>query len=191
MGGRGGRHALLVVASLALLFATGCATVAVHPRFGPLPAAIGPVAVTPAAITPTAVTSQLSDASQEAPAVVAAEVATVDEQVAPQPDLCSTAFADVEAAGIHLPARFEFRCPADISALTPTGHRWGLACADSVHCPQQPYVAVDLTGIGDSAARVHYVVAHEICHAAEYQAGRPYGEDAADACAAAHGFPRV
>jgi|GEM_PF-3515222 hypothetical protein len=104
---------------------------------------------------------------------------------------CAAARQDVEATGLVLPDRFEFRCPGNTELSRGGRQHWGVTCSYASLCPGGAYVAVNLDRIGPSEARLRYVVAHEICHAVDVEARRPLREPAADACAAAHGFPRV
>ena len=72
-----------------------------------------------------------------------------------------------------------------------SGQYWGRACMNLAgECQGIAFVAVDVDLIGPNDATLHYVVAHEICHAIELQTTRRTTEEAADACAAAHGAPK-
>jgi hypothetical protein len=83
----------------------------------------------------------------------------------------------VEAAGDHLGAGFDFRCPAtDFS-------RWGATTLS----PCGPCsVDINTALIGPNNAKLRYVVAHEFCHSSGIR-----DEQAADDCAARYGFPNV
>lgn len=50
-------------------------------------------------------------------------------------------------------------------------------------------ISINLDLIGDDASPeyVRHVVAHEVCHILDFEAGRRTSEAGADACAAAHG----
>lgn len=104
---------------------------------------------------------------------------------------CAAALSDVEAAGLVLPAQFEYRCPGSTELFAGDRQHWGTACSMASLCPGHSYIAINPGLIGPSEARLRYVVAHEICHALDIAARRPLDEPAADACAAAHGFRRV
>ena len=104
---------------------------------------------------------------------------------------CMAALADVERTGLVLPALFEYRCPGSTETFTGDRQHWGTTCAMVSMCPGSAYIAVNPGLIGPRDARLRYVVAHETCHALDSVALRPASERAADACAAAHGFPRT
>lgn len=103
---------------------------------------------------------------------------------------CAAARSDVEAGGLSLPASFEFRCPGNTQMFAGDRQHWGVACSHASLCPDSAYVAINPEVIGSSEARLRHVIAHETCHAIDSVSGRPMSEGAADACAAAHGFPR-
>lgn len=109
----------------------------------------------------------------------------------PMSPRCAAARRVVEGGGLTLPAAFEFRCPGSTEMYPGDRQHWGITCSHASLCPAGAYVAVNPDRIGPSDARLHYVVAHEICHALDVVAGRRLDEGAADACAARHGFPRV
>jgi len=99
-----------------------------------------------------------------------------------EPDPCADALARVEEAGLVLPEGVDFDCPS-----TQFAHH-GAACWDEYPCPGRAMIAVNLGLIGDRPADyLRYVVAHEICHILDFQAGRRTSEAGAHACALAHG----
>lgn len=104
---------------------------------------------------------------------------------------CAAARSDVEAAELLLPAQFEYRCPGSTELFAGDRQHWGTTCSMASLCRGHSYIAINPGLIGRSEARLRYVVAHETCHALDVAARRPLDESAADACAAAHGFPRV
>ncbi|HUR18239.1 MAG TPA: hypothetical protein VMZ51_04795, partial [Acidimicrobiales bacterium] len=125
-----------------------------------------------------------------APVVIAAASAPATASGA-MGSRCTAARSDVEAAGLVLPAQFEYRCPGSTETFTWDRQHWGTACFRMSLCPTSAYIAINPGLIGPNEARLRYVVAHETCHALDSVARRPLDEPAADACAAAHGFPRV
>ncbi|MGH9224063.1 MAG: hypothetical protein ACRD2W_09855, partial [Acidimicrobiales bacterium] len=105
---------------------------------------------------------------------------------------CSQAQAEVKAAGLSLPAGFRFLCSGAADLYAGDRGHWGTMCHyHAPECLTNAYIAVNLDLIGANQARLRYVIAHETCHALDAVARRPTTEDAADRCAAAHGFPRV
>ena len=95
------------------------------------------------------------------------------------------------AHGLVLPAGWGFRCP-DANPVDGTDSHWGTTCINVAGaCPGTAYVAINVGLIGPSQDRLHYVMAHELCHANELATTGHTTEDSADACAAAHGAPRV
>lgn len=130
----------------------------------------------------------LSEAAGPAPAQEVAVSADAGPEVAvglpPAPDPCADALAWVAAAGLPLPPGVGFQCPS-----TQFAHQ-GAACWYTGPCPGQAYIALNTDLLpGADPAYVRHVVAHEVCHILDYQAGRSTTEWAADACAAAHGAP--
>lgn len=116
--------------------------------------------------------------------------APVSESTDPVLRRCAQARAEVEASGLRLPGRFEYRCPGGTESFSGDRQHWGMMCAGASLCPNGAYIAINPAAIGGSEARMRHVVAHEICHALDVEARRPADEAAADSCAAAHGFPR-
>ena len=95
----------------------------------------------------------------------------------PISDRCTAARQAVEAAGDHLGAGFDFRCPATDFP------RWGATTLS----PCGPCsVDINTALIGPNNAELRYVVAHEFCHSNGIR-----DEQAADDCAARYGFPNV
>ncbi len=143
---------------------------------------------------PTTVAPEASPAEAPPPPANASEEASRPAEPPPADPVaarCAAALADVEATGLRLPARFQYRCPGDTRMSAGDRQHWGVACAANPFCPDAAYIAINPDAIGPSEARMRYVVAHETCHAVDYVSGRAQSEAAADACAAAHGFPRV
>lgn len=149
-------------------------------------AGVGPRAV----LRPSTTTTRLTTTTTLAPVVIAAAPARVAASGAVGAR-CAAALSDVEAAGLVLPAQFEYRCPGSTELFAGDRQHWGTACSMASLCPGHSYIAINPGLIGRSEARLRYVVAHETCHALDITARRPLDEPAADACAAAHGFRRV
>lgn len=104
---------------------------------------------------------------------------------------CLAALEDVRASGLLLPAIFEYRCPGDTQSFPGDRQHWGITChRHPRYCPTGAYIGVNPAVVGPDEARLRYTVAHETCHALDYEAGRTPTEPAAEACAAKHGFPR-
>lgn len=101
---------------------------------------------------------------------------------------CERERSAVELTGLVLPGGFEYRCPGSTHLFIGDRQHWGTICAYASLCPRSAYVAINPAVIGPNDARLRYVIAHEFCHARDYQARRPVRESTADACAAAHGF---
>ncbi len=77
-----------------------------------------------------------------------------------------------------------YHCPS-----TEFAHH-GAACWYTGPCPQVAFIAVNLDLMaGTGTPYLRHVVAHEICHILDFQAGIRTSEAGADACAAAHGAP--
>ncbi len=92
----------------------------------------------------------------------------------------------VNAHGLALPAGWGYRCPG--LAVVNGAERWGVACWN---CDGPGnWIAVDIGRIGSSDDALHYVVAHETCHANDYALLGLTTELSADLCAALHGAPR-
>ncbi len=134
----------------------------------------------------TSATTATVAARQTAPSISA----LVTESTDPVLRRCAQARTEVEASGLPLPGRFEYRCPGSTEAFSGDRQHWGIMCAGASLCPNGAYIAINPTAIGSSEARMRHVVAHEICHARDVEARRPVDEAAADSCAAVHGFPR-
>lgn len=104
---------------------------------------------------------------------------------------CTEALAWAAAHGLVLPSGWSYRCPGPVGS-GGAGQYWGRACMNLVgECPGTAFVAIDVDLIGPSDATLHYVLAHEICHAIELETTNTTSEPTADACAAAHGAPRA
>lgn len=104
---------------------------------------------------------------------------------------CISALAAVQAAGLILPAGFEYRCPGDTQAFPGDRQHWGVVCyRQAPFCPTGAYIAVNPSRIGPSDARMRHVVAHEVGHALDYVRSGNTSEPSADAHAAAAGFRR-
>ncbi|MDQ3573584.1 MAG: hypothetical protein M3404_01465 [Actinomycetota bacterium] len=102
---------------------------------------------------------------------------------------CAAALRSVQAAGLALPAGFEYRCPGDTRSFVGDRQRWGVTCYHHPRfCPGRAYVAVNPARVGASDARLRYVVAHEIGHAIDYMAQGSTTEQSAHARARAAGF---
>lgn len=145
---------------------------------------------TRAVLRPSTTTMRPTTTTTLAPVVIAAAPARVTASGAVGAR-CAAALSDVEAAGLVLPAQFEYRCPGSTELFAGDRQHWGTACSMASLCPGHSYIAINPGLIGPSEARLRYVVAHETCHALDIAARRPLDEPAADACAAAHGFRRV
>jgi hypothetical protein len=108
---------------------------------------------------------------------------------------CQNAETAVNAAGIFIAAGYEFRCPAGATDEVG-GQHWGISSLWPICTPSDGtvhsgcYVEVNVDRIGPSDALLRHVIAHEFCHTIEYVATGTTSELAADACAAAAGFPR-
>lgn len=102
---------------------------------------------------------------------------------APSPEeLCADALAWVESAGLALPSGTGYHCPS-----TQFGHH-GAACWYAAGCPRGRFIAVNVDLMGQvTPDYVRYVVAHEICHIVQFDAGQASTEADADACAAGYG----
>jgi len=101
---------------------------------------------------------------------------------------CLSALEVVQSAGLVLPAGFEFRCPGDTQSFPGDRQHWGVACYHQMFCPKGAYIAVNPERVGDSDARLRFVVAHEIGHAIDYVTTGSTTEDSADDQAHAAGF---
>jgi len=99
---------------------------------------------------------------------------------------CAGALQWVARQGLALPAGWGFRCPG--AALENGTPRWGVACWNCEGAGS--WIAVDIGRVGPSEATLRHVVAHEICHAVEYETLGISTELTADLCAALHGAPR-
>lgn len=121
-----------------------------------------------------------------APERVALVKATVPSEA------CSRAMDVVARAGLQLEVSTAFRCPGNTETTPGDRQHSGVACWDHPrYCPEGAFIAVNPEHIREGDDRMQYVIAHEICHISSYVAvGIPGTEDAADACAAAAGFPR-
>lgn len=88
---------------------------------------------------------------------------------------------------MFLPSGWGYRCPGQ--AQVNGSDRWGLACWN---CQGDgSWIAVDVGRIGLSEVALRYVVAHEICHANDYESPLHVSTElGADLCAALHGAPR-
>src|SRR5690349_21803234 len=95
-------------------------------------------------------------------------------------DECAAILATVEAAHLYLPGEFAFRCPFDPDTAQHLGA--------TVWNGTRGWVALNLANVRSFGASPEFTLAHETCHAWEYDATGATTEDAADACAAAHGF---
>lgn len=131
--------------------------------------------VTPRAV-PRPVPTQLPTAAYATPATASNSAA----------DRCEAARVWVAAAGLSVPAGWDFRCP-DLARDEKGAHHWGIACWN---CEGGSYVGVNIVLIGSSDATLRYVVAHETCHAIEFMTLGLSTELTADLCAALHGAPR-
>ncbi|MDQ2827205.1 MAG: hypothetical protein M3Y04_09660, partial [Actinomycetota bacterium] len=116
-----------------------------------------------------------------------AAVARAAAPIASSPELrCAAAMQWVNAHGLALPAGWGYRCPG--LAVVNGAERWGVACWN---CDGPGnWIAVDIGRIGSSDDALHYVVAHETCHADDYALLGLTTELSADLCAALHGAPR-
>ena len=105
---------------------------------------------------------------------------------------CERALAVVARAGLQLQVTTEFRCPGNTQTYPADRQHSGVACwHHRNYCPEGSYIAINPAHIGKGEDRMHYVIAHEICHIKHYLVdGTPGTEAQADACAAAAGFPR-
>lgn len=92
---------------------------------------------------------------------------------------CAAVLKTVERAHLYLPGNFAFRCP---SAEFPQW--WGASSYNGV----TGHVALNLDKIIADGGSPAYVMAHETCHAWEQANTGRTTEEAADGCAAAHGF---
>ena len=120
----------------------------------------------------------------EQPAVAASAPEEAVPEAPPPPDPCADALAWAEAAGLPLPPGVGYHCPS-----TQFAHH-GAACSFARPCPGEAYIAINLDLIGGASPEyLRHVVAHEVCHILDFQAGRRTTEPGADACAAAHGAP--
>ena len=110
----------------------------------------------------------------------------------PVSEPCAQAMEVVNRAGLRLAPGTTFRCPGNTETTPGDRQHSGVACFDHQwYCPQSSYIAVNPDQIRGGDRGMQYVIAHEICHIESYLAtGTPGAEDAADACAAAAGFPR-
>jgi hypothetical protein len=96
---------------------------------------------------------------------------------------CADALAASAAAGLPLPAGAGYRCPSTLFA------HHGASCWYAAQCPNGRFIAINLELMGDvSPAYLRYVVAHEVCHMIQFDAGLSSTEPEADACASAHGI---
>lgn len=110
-----------------------------------------------------------------------------DPPAAGAAERCSSARQWVAAHGLVLPAGFAFRCP-DPAIFADGASRWGTTCWNC-GAPGGSYIAINIDRIGSSDDTLHYVVAHETCHAIQDVTTGVTSEESADACAAAHGAP--
>ncbi|MGH9189053.1 MAG: hypothetical protein ACRD0Q_03330 [Acidimicrobiales bacterium] len=104
----------------------------------------------------------------------------------PAAERCEAARVWVTAAGLRVPAGWDYRCP-DLARDDEGAQHWGIACWN---CDGGSYVGVNIVLIGPSDATLRYVVAHETCHAIEFMTLGLSTELTADLCAALHGAPR-
>lgn len=152
-------------------------------------------ATTTTAVTTTTAPTPPTTATAPALAAATRETATNPAVRSEAPRLtgrtsCEQARADVEAAGLRLPSGFEYRCPGNTESFPGQSQAWGVTCYwNAYYCPSGAYIAINPAALGWSETRLRYTVAHETCHALDYVAGRAISEPAADACAAAYGFP--
>lgn len=124
-----------------------------------------------------------------APSITAPPPASISRTVRTAEQRCGEAVVAVNAAGLHIAAGFEFRCPA--LALDENGHpHRGITCWywPGKCRPCGCYVEINVDRIGSSDALLAFVVAHEICHTIELTETMTTSEASADACAHAHGF---
>lgn len=165
-------------------------TASVLGLFGPVGGGAAVVAATSEAALRPSTTTTRATTTTVATVVIAAAPAWVTASGAVGAR-CAAARSDVEAAGLVLPAQFEYRCPGSTELFAGDRQHWGTTCSMASLCRGHSYIAINPGLIGRSEARLRYVVAHETCHALDVAARRPLDESAADACAAAHGFPRI
>lgn len=111
---------------------------------------------------------------------------------APLDSRCARALEVVARAGLQLQVTTEFRCPGNTQTRPADRQHSGVACwHHENYCPEASYIAINPEHIREREDRMHYVIAHEICHIDHYLAdGTPGTEAEADGCAAAAGFPR-
>jgi hypothetical protein len=140
----------------------------------PVPTTVRVRATVPATTPPTA-----------APATTPPR-APVSASASPE-ERCAAALKWVGEHGLALPAGWGFRCPGE--ALVDGKDRWGVACWNC-NGDMTNWIAVDVGRVGSSDITLHYVVAHEICHAIDYTTLGDSSEVGADLCAALHGAPR-
>jgi hypothetical protein len=102
----------------------------------------------------------------------------------PPADPCREALTWVSEAGLPLPPGVGYHCPS-----TEFAHH-GAACWHASPCPATAFISVNLDLMaGTGTLYLRHVVAHEVCHILDFQAGTTTSEAGADACAAAHGAP--
>src|SRR3954452_14930243 len=162
-----------VVASAVIAVSVMAAGATWSPARSAAKAALAPPPTTPAPPPPPPHAQVRPAQSNRAPAKGSTRI----RPQLPISDRCTAARQAVEAAGDHLGAGFDFRCPATdfprwgATTLSPCG-----LCA----------VDINTALIGPNNAELRYVVAHEFCHSNGIR-----DEQAADNCAARYGFPNV
>lgn len=114
------------------------------------------------------------------------------KKVTPMDPRCERALEVVARAGLQLEVTTAVRCPGNTESRPGDRQHSGVACWDHQwYCPDSSYIAINPDFIRDRDDRMQHVIAHEICHIQHYRLdGTPGTEAAADACAAAAGFPR-
>lgn len=169
-------------------FALVVLTVSLSGGNGSGPAQSQPEARLPAADHSTgdaalAAPSSLPPATEPAPAELTQSASTSES--------CLRALRAVQEAGLRLPPETSFRCPGNTETTPGDRQHSGVACFDHAwYCPQGSYIAVNPAHVHGGDSGMKYVIAHEICHIDSYRtSGTPGTEEAADACAAAAGFP--
>ena len=129
-----------------------------------------------------------------APALPPPAPAPPEDPPAPPPAGCGDALAEVNAAGLYVPAGFAFYCPGTARDTDGSLHQ-GLTSTSEVIVWEDGRVEVhggkievDTSRIS-SYARLRHVIAHEICHAIDLSTA-PWttSEGSAEGCAAAHGL---
>lgn len=90
---------------------------------------------------------------------------------------CAAILATVEHAGLYLPGNFQFRCPDTTYPFGVTG--WNGTTG---------WVSLNLVDLRAFGLSAEFTFAHETCHAWEISQTGTTTEEAANACAGAHGF---